>query len=65
MSDLRTEILYDEDREQIIYPASEATSLQPGSASKIRLMAERDARGENIHHPEDFVCEDIKLKLQE
>jgi len=65
MSDLRTELLYDEERQQIIYPAIAATSFQPGSASKIELMAERDAMGTNIHHPEDFVCKDIKLKRQE
>ena len=58
--DMRTQIIYDEDRKQIIYPASGSTKLQPGSASKVRLMAERDAMGENIHHPDDYVCEDVK-----
>jgi hypothetical protein len=54
--DLRSEPVYDEERQKIILPASSPTELRPGSKSKVHLMAERDAVGENIHHPDDLVC---------
>lgn len=34
-------------------PASAPTRCEPGSEDKVRVMAERLARGEHLHHPGD------------
>lgn len=39
-------------------PAADPTTAMPGSAEKLRVMAQRVQNGQDIHHPEDRLAAD-------